>query len=313
MAAQSTEVLPALLSLDITAGLVRQGARAPWRAGAEVGDQPSFTIPILDASNTSPIVITVTASDLSVLSLREGRVMHVVVAGVLGNGAANKLDPITLRNEAWVAIVTSAEGSATATLALYDLDASTGALVSSVGSRAYTGGGTLSRGLIDGRVLIGREHTGDESAAPRIVFVPLRVTFGSRSEASPWTTSAIDEGEPDREELAQAIATKTVHYEVHVWGKGASSLSSFTATDLLYEQVIRSAHKRCAGVYELQSGDYLDQHENAPQRLKYGHEFVFTLGLSMPINDEAAEFGEGAITVETALTLQINGGTPEPI
>jgi hypothetical protein len=314
MSAESVEVLPALLSLDLTAGLVKQGVRAPWSAGEEPGDTPITTLDVLDASNTTPIVITVALGGLSAIAPKEGRLLHVVIAGVTGNTAANKVDPRTLRNEAWVAIVTSSEDATTTTLALYELSGSTGGLVPSVGNGAYAGGGTVSKALVDGRILVGREHIGESSAAPRVVFVPLRLAFGPRDDASSWTADAMSEGETDREELNRTIASERITYEVHAWGKAATSLSSFTATARIVHQVIRSAHLRCAGVYEPGNGDWLDQHEGAPQRLKYGHEVVFSLTLAAPIDDgESAAFAQGEISIEAAMLLQLNGGTPEAI
>ena len=105
------DAIPIFLSLEVTADLVRQGLRAPWRNGVGVNDPPVLTLDVLDASNTSPIVIRVPANSLTVsdtaIGVRSGRVFHVVVAGVTGNTAANKLDAKPLRCEAWIAVATS--------------------------------------------------------------------------------------------------------------------------------------------------------------------------------------------------------------
>lgn len=306
--AEPIEVLPALLSLDVTAGLVAQGLRAPWTAGAEQGDPAVFTRAILGASNTTPIVITVAAGDLGVIAPRVGTVIHVVVAGVVGNLAANKVDPVTLRNEAWVGVVTSET-----TLALYDIDVNTGELVASVGSGAYVSGGTLSKALIDGSILVGQENIGETSAAPRIVMVPKRCDYEGPNAASSWTPSAISDDEPGREDLAPAIRTRTIHYETHVWGKGASVLASFGVCDRIADQLIRSAQDRCSGVYETGPGVYLDQVPNMPQRLKYGHEYVFDLGLAVPVLRDALTFAPDGTLLAPDLYLEAEGNPPEPV
>jgi hypothetical protein len=305
----SIDTLPDLLSLDVTAGLVGQGLRAPWKQGATEGDAQTFTAAVLGASNTTPIVITVVAGSLGAIDYRTGRVFHVVIADVGGNTAANKLDTTNERNEAWVAIVTSAEGDAQTTLALYDLSNSTGSLVPSVGNGTYTSGGTVSKALLDGMIMLGREHIAEQTFAPRIVFVPLRVTYEARDVRSSFTAAAFDEEELDRERTERSVATKIWWYEVHVWGiaaPGTSQISkrSFGVVESMHDQIIRSAHARCKGVYELGSGTWLDQVEDAPQRVKGGHELVFQLGLSAPIRDEALELSPEDLTVDAVLSLE---------
>lgn len=313
------DYLPDLLSLDVTAGLVALDLRASWKAPANVGDAETYTLSVLDASNTSPIVITVAQGDLGVLDPRgpdpdhgyAGRVMHVVVAGVLGNTAANKLDAKTLRNEAWVAIALTPT-----TLALYDLDNSSGRLLASTGNGAYTGRGTVSKALVDGLILVGSEHIKEVSAAPRIVFVPKRTTYGPADARSSFTATAIADGEVDRERTDSTFRTVVWWYEVHVWGIAPPGTTnriqrSFGACELLHHQVLRSAQSRCSGVFDLGAGAWIDQHDNAPQRVKFGHELVFQLGLSAPITREPVELSPIGTTVDAILSLQLAGDTPE--
>lgn len=317
--AEPIEVLPVFLSLDVTAGLVASGLRAPWTAGANVGDSAVYTLPVTGASNTSPIVITTTAKLGGQGEVRTGRVYHVVVADVGGNTAANKVNSETLRNEAWIAIVTSAEGAATTTLALYDLDVNTGELVASVGNGAYTSGGTISKAFLDGQILIGQEYIGETSAAPRIVMVPKRCTYEARAEASSWTQAARTEGEPDREELGPAIRTEWVWYETHVWGQRGATVAipatvrAFGMVQRMTHEIIRAAQTRCSGVFELGQGVFLDQIEGAPQRLKFGHEYVFDLGLAVPVRREPVEFAPEDTVFEPEISMQTGGNEPEPI
>lgn len=312
----SVDVLPDLLSLDVTAGLVKQGRRARWNPGVTEGDMPTYTVPVLNASNTTPIVITLAAGAIGAIAPREGRILHVVIAGVTGNTAANKLSVKEQRNEAWVAIVTSEEGATQTTLALYDLDPSTGGLVPSVGNGAYVSGGTVSKALLDGAILVGKEYVTENTFAPRIVFVPLRTTYGPRDVTSSFTAAAIADGEVERERTMRSVATTVWWYEVHVWGiapPGAVELGkrSFGHTEALHHQVIRSAHARCKACYELGSGTWLDQVDGAPQRIKGGHELVFQLGLSAPVPDAALELSPDVLTVDTVLNLDIGDGSPE--
>lgn len=304
---EPVEILPLLLSLDVTAGLVAQGARAPWRAGTNIGDAAVTTLQVLDASNTSPIIVTIPTNSLTVsdaaIGVRAGSVLHIVIAGVTGNTAANKVDPVTLRNEAWHAVVLTPT-----TLALYDLNPETGALVASTGNGAYAGGGTVSKALIDGLILLGREYIGETSAAPRIVMVPKGAMFGPPNASSPRTAVAIADGEPDREDIYRPLHTETILYDVHVWGAGGStSQAHFSPVQRMYRQVLRSAFSRCQGVYEATgSGLWIDQHEGAPQRLKYGHEFTFTLGLMSTITDLPPDLtAPEPLDLDATITLEI--------
>jgi hypothetical protein len=310
----SVNTLPDLLSLDITAGLVFQGLRAPWKQGASLGDAATFTLNVLDASNTSPIVLTVADGDLGAIDPRTGRVIHIVVSGVLGNTAANKLDEKNQRNEAWVGIITSPT-----TIALYDLDNSTGALIASTGNGAYASGGTISKALTDGCVLVGFEHVSESSAAPRIVFVPKRFTFDAKATQTSYTAAAFTDGEPERQRINESFRTVVWWYEVHIWGidnQGAARdrlKKSFGTCELMMEQVLRSAQDRCSACYELGGGTWPDQYEGGPQRVKFGHEMIFQIGLSAPITREPLELSPVDTTLEMVLSLSLAGGAPEEI
>jgi hypothetical protein len=304
------EALPTLISLDATAGLVARSAVASWSTGSGLAS----SISVLGASNTSPIVITVPANSLTVsddtVGVKTSRAYHIVISGVEGNTAANNLDSTTERNEAWHAVVLTPT-----TLALYTINPSTGALVASTGNGAYTSGGTIKRAFVDGKILLGREYIGASSAAPRVVFVPVRSTFSAPNPASPWTTVAIAAEETEREDLGRALQTETIFYEVHVWGQeGSTTAASFTATQRMYHQIIRSAHLRCAGVYELGgAGQWVDQDEGAPQRMKLGHEFVFMLGIQAPVVDDPYEYAPDDTTIDATILLQVGENEPEPI
>lgn len=310
----SVDNLPDLLSLDVTAGLVFQGLRAPWRQGSALGDSPVFTLNALGASNTSPIVLTVADGDLGALDPREGREIHIVVAGVTGNTAANKLDATNVRNEAWVGVITSPT-----TIALYDLDNSTGALVASAGNGAYAGGGTISKAFTDGRILLGHEHVEETSFPPRMIMVPKRCTFGPKATTTSYTAAAFTDGEPNRQRTEGSFRTVVWWYEVHIWGiawnatERARLRRSFGSCELLMAQLIRSAQDRCAGCYELGAGAWPDQHEGGPQRVKSGHEIIFQIGLSAPIPREPLLLSPADTTVDAVLSIQVAGGTPEEV
>lgn len=307
MTMHAIDAIPIFLSLDVTAALVKQGIRAPWKQGANVGDAAIYTLDVLDASNTTPIVITVPANSLTVsdsaIGVKTGRVFHVVVAGVLGNTAANKLDAKPLRSEAWIAVATSPT-----TLALYDLDPGTGELVPSVGNGAYTGGGTVSKALADGMIRKGREYVSEESAPPRVVMVPSTQDDLPAGTTSAFNAAAIADNEPDRVRLAPSFRAQRLWYEVHVWGPTVAGAhgTSFGPTQLIKEQLQRSAQTRASACWDIGRADWRDQHPDAEQRTKLGHYLVFTLGFPVPIPREAVEFAPADTVLDLTTTLVLN-------
>lgn len=300
------DAIPPLLSLDVTAGLVKAGLRAPWKQGVAVGDSPTYTLAVLDASNTSPIVITVPANSLTVsddaIGVKVGRIYHVVVAGVLGNTAANKLDPKPLRNEAWVAVALSAT-----TLALYDIDESTGELVASTGNGAYTSGGTVSKAFLDGVIRVGREFVSENTAPPQVVFVPAFVEDLPGNMQGAFSAAAFASGEPDRQRLQGTFRGERLWYEVHVWAGGAT----FGPAMLIKEQIERSCQGRAAGCWQIGRAKWTDQDPNELQRIKLAHWLSFTLGIDVPIPRDAVEFAPDPTVPGLAMKLQLNLETPE--
>ena len=310
----AVDALPDLLSLEVCAALVKAGLRAPWKNGAAVGDPQVFTLDVLGASNTSPIIVTVPANSFTVsdaaIGVRTpdarfaGRVIHVVVSGVLGNTAANKLDPETLRNGAWHGVITSAT-----TIALYDLDNSTGAPIASVGNGTYTGGGTLERALLDGRILKGREFVAEESFPPKIVFVPASLVDEPSGGGGAMNASAFADGEHEREQVQRSIRTQLHTWEVHCWGPAPGG--AFGPTLALSEAVKRAAHKRGAAFWTSGRTDWRDQHQDAEQRVKAGHWLTFSLGLRFPLTLEAVELAASDLAPLLTLSLVADDGTPE--
>ena len=309
------DAIPEKLSLEVCAALVKAGMRAPWRNGVNQGDPPVYTLDVLGASNTTPIVITVPPNSLTVsdaaIGVRapttgwEGRIIHVVIAGVTGNTAANKLDEKPQRNEAWCGVVTSPT-----TIALYDLD-NTGALVPSVGNGAYTGGGTVSRALIDGRILVGRKHAdGEHASPPRIVMVPASVATEEPglSTGGTYTQEALSAGERDAARVAPPLRTLVLTWEVHAWGTAGDA---FGPTLLLVEALERAAYVKIgSSCWEAGRATWNDQHPDAPLRTAIGHWLVGTLTVRIPLTRTAVELA--ADDLDPLLTMSLGDGIGSP-
>lgn len=295
-----------LLSLHATTQLIHGGYRAQW------GAPGTNALTLTGATNASPIVVT-TATPHGV---RSGTVAHVVIAGVVGNTAANNLDTATPQqsstsgmNRAWSAVSTGEY-----TLALYSVDPGTGQRVASTGSAAYVSGGTISKAFTDGLVLLGRRWVFTHGFPPRVVMIPKGSTFDAKNVADPRIASA----ESLRMRASRSIRSDVRRFEVQCWGVGEMGAATrdpdvdYTATEILYEQMIRSAHLLGAGVYDLDGGEWADDVDGETQVLKTGHEFTFGLSFGTPITDRALEQApEGVGPIVTTQLLVPGAVTPE--
>lgn len=169
--------------------------------------------------------------------------------------------------------------------------------------------------LVDGAILIGRQHIAELSAPPRIVFIPVSSTFGPRAMYSASQIIPNPTAEQKQQWLQRALLTETVKFEVHVWGIGVPpdpNGGDFDATQQLYQQIMASTHLLAVGSYKIESGVWTDQKPNASQLVKSGHEYVFMLSLDTPVLDQPLTFVPPDTIGDATLYLQPpNGGDPE--
>jgi hypothetical protein len=167
--------------------------------------------------------------------------------------------------------------------------------------------------LVDGEILIGPQHLAEQSAAPRIVFVPVQPKWTPKTiyNRSPAATM----GQSDEERLQRqnrSILTEQTNFEVHVWGVSdpPDPDGNYDATQILYQQVIRSVHLLAAGSYALSGGQW-----NHTKTLVtgFGLEFVFAIGFSTPIPDKILEYLPSDTVGTVTVVLQPGDGTtPNP-
>ena len=259
------------ISLDVVRGLVFAG----------YGLAP---LVITSATNTTPIRVTTSTPHLFV------KPAHVVIAGVLGNFAANNIDAAPQSSTLGQSLAVIATPVDATTLSLSALDQTVGTETPLVGTGIYLGGGTLTSALVDGRVLLGRQHVFEQSAPPRIVMVPVRTKYTSGSASG--NRRNVKSAERRREIAQRDIATETLVFEIHTWGQSTPPDPDydFDATQVLSHQVIQSVHLLTSGVYELVDGAWADQVATATQLMKAGHEHVFGISFETPVLDVAKPF-----------------------
>lgn len=294
-----------LVSLDCTTSLVAAGYLAPWLVAGSASSASATSLTVTNATNASPIVVTTSAAH----GIQSSEPAHVVISGVAGNTAANNLDAADNVDRAWVAVPLS-----TTTFALYSVNVSTGALEASTGNGAYASGGVVKKAFVDGRILLGRQHVFEQSSPPRVVFVPRRSNFGPKDVFNRSQVSGFPSAEMTRQIRQRSLRTDQVAFEVHVWGASVppDPDQNFDFAQVLYQQVIRSAHLLNPGNYELQDGTWADQDEGETQLVVDGHHFVFGLALGTPVLGQLLSLVPTPINPVATTNIEIEGSdTPE--
>lgn len=169
--------------------------------------------------------------------------------------------------------------------------------------------------LTDGKILIGRQHIFEQSAPPRIVFVPVTSAWGPRAMYSRANINGANRAEVLAQTQQRSVLTETVHFEVHVWGQASPpdpEGGDFDATQALYQAVVQATHLDAVGSYRVTAGTWGDQQPNASQLLKAGHEFVFGLEFDTPVLDALLPLApSGTKAVSTTNLQPSDGGAPE--
>jgi hypothetical protein len=115
---------------------------------------------------------------------------------------------------------------------------------------------------------------------------------------------------PPPEALAQmsqrALLTEWDQFEVQVWGISTPGESNydvdFDATQAIYQQVVASTHRLCAGVSNFLTGVWADSRPNAPQMTAFGHMAIFNVEIATPVLDLAVQYAP--VGVRPVATLQ---------
>lgn len=268
--------LVTLISLDVTEQLVASGYVAPP------------VLNIVDATNASPIVVK--TSDPHGVTV--GRSIHVVIAGVSGNAAANGT---------WIATAVDD----------YRLSLSTmspdGTIQPSSGSGTYTSGGTMSKALTDGRIQIGKFQMHTMSAPPRIVFVPTGSSFGPRSVSNRSNVSTNMTIEQKLQTQARSLGTEYVKFNVYVWGQGNPDdyETDFDVVQVLYQQVIRSAYLMSTGNVTFGEGTFLEMESDTSQLAKDGRAYTFDLTIGTPIIDKVLPLVQPGTVASSGVYLNV--------
>ncbi len=273
--------LISILSLDMTRKLVAAGVVAT-------------SLTVIDATNTTPIVVTTDAPHRIV----PGRPVHAVVSDVAGNDDANGV---------WVLTYAS---STTLTLSTFTMQ---GIYSPSAGSGAYTSGGTINVAFPDGSILLGRRNVAMQTAVatPRIVFVPQGSPawgLDPYGGAMPPTarTQALLTAEQKSILSQRQLATEAVTFEVHVSGcapVASPDFGDFDATQAVYHELFETMFRLITPSRAMVLGGHWVSQDASMQTFDTrGQKWVGIVQIQVPVVARALEF----VPVDTIGTLTVN-------
>ena len=158
--------------------------------------------------------------------------------------------------------------------------------------------------LVDGAILLGGQHLYEQSAAPRIVFVPTKI------KNTPKDVTTIDRTTDDAKLAFQqrAIATDVLCFDVHVWGQDTTVLDQDFDVALAYYQCIQqSLCALCEGCYHVADGTWTSGKPSGTQLVRAGQEYVFGLEIHTPVLDKLLPYAPGVRTLAIILASDDSG------
>lgn len=168
--------------------------------------------------------------------------------------------------------------------------------------------------LTDGKVLLGRQRVLENSAPPRVVFIPMASKFGPKSASNQSDSSTVSN--PNAEQLAQwaqrSIMTDKIIFEVQVWGQASPPDSDldFDATQNLYDIVIQSVYAMSVGRSTIIDGRWVDQAVSETQVDKSGHVYVFGVEIETPVLDNLLGYLPPLTVMSGTAKIQPADGSP---
>jgi len=264
------------------------------------------TLPISNATATTPIVVTSVSHGIPL-----GRLIHGIVSGVTGAVEANGL---------WVLTPLDAD-----TFALSAFTAQ-GIPVQSVGTNAYAGGGQIQWAFPDGQILLGRRNKllATMVATPRIVMIPTEGaawTFEAYGGAAPNITglpfSPTDRGSDEQQAmgLGPEMATQLLTFEVYVNGSGPDygnelqpDFADFDATQAIVHAFYAQLFHAVGGLprAKILRERWPSQLESQGAMTQRGQQWMGVLQVQMPVREVPLQF----VPIGTAADIIVEPKNP---
>lgn len=240
------------------------------------------TLTVIGATNATPIVIQTSASH------GYTRPAHGIVSSVGGNAGANGLWVMTPVDSTHLRLTTFT---------------AQGAVSNSVGTGAYTSGGTIQVAFPDGSILLGRRNIAMQTAVatPRIVFVPIG---SSAWQLDPYggvippgvipRTLASETAEQQTMILQRQLNTERQKFEVHVTGCASPpdpDFGDFDVTQAIYQTLYGVMFDLITpDRARVLSGHWESQDPNVQQLDARGQKWVGIVEIAQPVTDNPLSF-----------------------
>jgi hypothetical protein len=149
------------------------------------------------------------------------------------------------------------------------------------------------------QILLGSQYLAENNAPPCVVFVPRRNSFGSTVTGS--AKPGVSKERLSRRPLWGALQ----QIEVHCWGSAPDNNPelSFDYTEALRDAILITFQHKLGGASQnppswwIDSGDWVDQRDDATKLLKQGHHYMFALTVAIPVTDIPVNFTRPGTTV----------------
>jgi len=151
------------------------------------------------------------------------------------------------------------------------------------------------RPLVDGKILIGRDHVSDARSAPSVVMIPSTSRYtGAQINGATWT--ATDFNGRRMRMRDRPVWSESLTFETHCWADTESFSATdpargFNAAQALSHTLMRAAYLILSGSScRPTTGAWGDQATQSPNLIISGHYMVFGLEVDIPVTDQALLF-----------------------
>lgn len=162
----------------------------------------------------------------------------------------------------------------------------------------------------DWRILLGSQHLSEQSAPPRIVFVPVGSDFPPRSPAD-MRQAPQPSAETKLQIALRSIRTDAVTFEVHCWGQAEPpdvEGGDHDATQVLYHTIMQSVQEIASGLWSAKKGSW----DLTTQVNKAGEHFSFELQIHTPVLRVLLERAPSHVQANAGVFLQPADQTKPP-
>lgn len=168
--------------------------------------------------------------------------------------------------------------------------------------------------LVDGKILIGKEHQYEQTRPPRIMFTLTGSQFDAKWVAS--RSGSLNASERRIQNQQRSLMTDSIEFEVRCWGiqqTSVDTLGDLEVTRALYHAVLIACRLLLPGNHHLDgSGKWTEADFSGTQLIRAGREFVFNLAIDCPVLDTLLPYAPSNVTAKLLTQMEPPSGVGSP-